>query len=262
MPAFPSKRWPMTLRQVMAHTAGIGTDAGDEGPLSEHCETTVEGLRLFQGQPLLFEPGTRYRYSNYGWILVSAAVERAAGEPFLGFMRTRVFEPLGMDATMADSPTQSIPDRATYYFPRFAADPRYGLQPPRDHDVDYSCFAGSGALISTPADLVRFGLAVQSGRLLRPETVTLLQTSQRLASGEETGYGLGWDLESVDLADQQTRLVGHDGEWMGGMVVSLIIFPTRGIVVAVASNTAWADTFSLGVSIAQAFAQPGTGATP
>jgi len=72
---------------------------------------------------LLFEPGTEYRYSSYGWILVSAAVEAAAGEPFLRFMRKQVFEPLGMDDTRADSTTEAIANRATPYFPRFAADP-------------------------------------------------------------------------------------------------------------------------------------------
>ena len=65
-------------------------------------------------------------------------------------------------------------------------------------EVDYSCYAGSSVFLSTPSDLVRFGMAINSGKLLQPATVQLLQTSQRLASGEETGYGLGWDLETVD----------------------------------------------------------------
>jgi CubicO group peptidase (beta-lactamase class C family) len=101
-------------------------------------------------------------------------------------------------------------------------------------------------------------MAINSGTLLEPATVQRLQTSQRLASGQETGYGLGWDLETVTLSGEQTRLVGHDGEWMGGMVVSFVTFPKHGIVVAVTSNTAWADTWSLALSIAQAFAGPGS----
>jgi CubicO group peptidase (beta-lactamase class C family) len=257
VPEFPKKPWPVTLRQLMGHLAGVRNDAGDEGPLSEHCERTVEGLRLFADRSLLFEPGTRYRYSNYGWILVSAAVEAAADEPFFRFMRTQIFEPLGMDATRADSATEPIPDRAAFYFPRFAADPRYGEDGARR--VDYSCFAGSGAFLSTPSDLVRFGMAIDSGKLLQPATVELLQTPQRLSSGEETGYGLGWDIETVELAGGPTRSVGHDGEVMGGMVVSFLTFPERGIVVAVASNIAWSDTFSMAVDIARVFAEPKKG---
>jgi serine beta-lactamase-like protein LACTB, mitochondrial len=253
VPAFPEKEWPVTLRQLMGHLAGIRNDGGDEGPLlSMRCERPVEGLHAFSERPLLFEPGTEYRYSSYGWILVSAAVEAAADEPFLTFMRKRIFEPLGMDDTMAESATKEIPNRATFYFPRFAADPRYGLHLMRD--IDLSCYAGSMAFLSTPSDLVRFGLAIHGGKLLQPATVQLLQTSQRLTSGKETGYGLGWDLENVTLAGEQTRVIGHDGESLGGMVASLMTFRDRGIVVAVTSNISYADTASIGLKIAEAFA--------
>ena len=152
---------------------------------SEHCERPVDGLQHFAERSLLFEPGTQYRYSSYGWILVSAAVEAAADEPFLTFMRKQIFEPLGMDDTRADSATEPIPDRATFYFPRFAADPRYG--PDLMREIDYSCYAGASAFLSTPSDLVRFGMAINSGKLLQPATVQLLQTSQRLPSGRGDG---------------------------------------------------------------------------
>jgi CubicO group peptidase (beta-lactamase class C family) len=256
VPEFPKKPWPVTLRQLMGHQAGVRTDGGDEGPLlSARCERTVEGLPHFAERALLFEPGTQYRYSNYGWILVSAAVEAAADEPFLTFMQTQIFEPLGMDDTRADSATEPIPDRATSYFPKFAADPRYGLHLMRP--IDYSCYAGASAFLSTPSDLVRFGMAINSGKLLQPATVELLQTSQRLSSGEETGYGLGWDLETVTLAGEHTSTVGHDGESLGGTVASLMTFRERGIVVAVTSNISYADTFSIAVSVAEAFAEQG-----
>src|SRR5258706_6272330 len=85
---------------------------------------------------------------------------------------------------------------------RFAADPRYG--PDLMRPLDYSCYAGASAFLSTPSDLVRFAIAVNSGKWLRPATVQLLQAPQRLVSGQETGYGLGWDLETVAVAGQQT----------------------------------------------------------
>ncbi len=254
VPQFPEKQWPVTVRQLMGHLAGVRNDGGDEGPLlSARCERSVEALQHFAERSLLFEPGTQYRYSSYGWILVSAAVEAAADEPFLRFMWKQIFEPLGMDDTRADSATEPIPDRATPYFPRFAADPRYGLHLMRE--IDYSCYAGSSAFLSTPSDLVRFALAINSGKLLQPATVQLIQTSQRLASGQETGYGLGWDLETVALAGDQTRTVGHDGESLGGMVASFMTLPEHGIVVSVTSNISYADTFAVASKIAQAFAE-------
>jgi CubicO group peptidase (beta-lactamase class C family) len=254
VPEFPEKQWPVTLRQLMGHLAGVRNDGGDEGPLySVRCERPVEALQHFAERSLLFEPGTQYRYSSYGWILVSAAVEAVADEPFLTFMRKQIFEPLGMDDTRADSAAEPIADRATSYFPRFAADPRYG--PDLMREIDYSCYAGSSVFLSTPSDLVRFAMATNSGKLLQPATVQLLQTSQRLASGQETGYGLGWDLETVTLAGKQTPLVGHDGDSLGGMVASFMTFPEHGIVVSVTSNTSYADTYSLAVKIAQGFAE-------
>ena len=145
---------------------------------SAHCERASEGLQSFADDPLLFEPETRYGYSTFGWILVSAAVEAAANEPFFTFMRTQIFQPLGMRDTTPDSVTEPIPDRATFYYPRFSGDPAYG--PELATRVDYSCFAGAGAFLSTPSDLVRFGMAVSGGKLLKPATVSMLQTPQRL----------------------------------------------------------------------------------
>jgi serine beta-lactamase-like protein LACTB, mitochondrial len=252
VPEFPEKQWPVTLRQVMAHVAGVRSDGGDEGPLfSVRCERPVEALPHFKDSALLFEPGTKYRYSRYGWILVSAAVEAAAAEPFLSYMRTRVFQPLGMEDTEADSATEPIPDRVTPYFPRFSADPRYGPDPMRP--LDYSCYAGSSAFLSTPSDLVRFGMGLNSAKLLQSATVKLLQTPQRLASGEETGYALGWDLETATLAGRHTRVIGHDGDVLGGQVASLMTFDGHDLVVAVTSNTSYADTFAVGIQIAEAF---------
>ena len=186
---------------------------------------------------------------------MSAAVEAAADEPFFTFMRKQIFEPLGMDDTRADTSTAPVPDLAMQSFPRFAADPRYGPQSP--DKVDYSCFAGSSGFLSTPSDLVRFGMAITSGKLLQPATVQLLQAPQRLASGQETGYGLGWEVETAELAGNPTRVVGHDGMLRGGMVASFMTFRERGIVVAVLSNTSFADTASPALKIAEVFAEQG-----
>lgn len=249
VPAYPEKEWPVTLRQVMGHVAGLRSDGGDEGPFrSTHCDRTVDGLGLFANGSLRFEPGTAYRFSSYGWILVSAAVESAAGEPFFSVMRRRVFDPLGMKDTMPDAETVS--ERAMTYFPRMG-DPRYSPDGgPRV--TDYSCYAGGAALLSTPSDLVRFGMGIDGGRLLEPATVELLQTPLKLSSGVSTGYGLGWDVRTVELSGRPIRQAGHTGDWMGGPVSSLMTFPD-GLVVAVTSNIAYADAPGIGLEIAQAF---------
>lgn len=90
VPAFRRKQWPVTLRQVMSHTAGIIPDGGDGSPLFEmQCKQPAEALPRFANRPLIFEPGTQYRSSPYDWILVSAAIEAAANQSFAAFVRER-----------------------------------------------------------------------------------------------------------------------------------------------------------------------------
>ncbi len=258
VPTYARKEWPVTLRQLMGHTGGVRHFGDEEFMPQGPCERTLDGLRLFADDPLRFEPGSRYRFSTYGWILVSAAVEAAANEPLFPFMRRQIFEPLGMSGTAPDSATEPPPDRATLYWPRTNEDPRYG------HDVasdaDYSCFSGAGAFLSTPSDLVRFGMALGSGKLLKPETVKMLETPQRLASGEESEYGLGWGLKTVRLAGEQTRVTGHgrpllpEATLMGGST-SLITFPELGITVSVTSNIWSAETSTVAMSVAEVLAE-------
>lgn len=261
VPSFPDKQWPVTLRQLMGHLGGLRSDGGDEEPLfSQRCDQTSDAFKRFADTPLQFEPGTRHDYSTFGWILVSAAVEAAAKEPFFAFMRAQIFKPLDMTDTTPDAAPESIAHRATFYYPKFAADNRYG------HDVvregNYSCFAGAAAFLSTPSDLVRFGQAITSGTLLQPATVKTLHASQRLASGEETRYGLGWDLESASLAGEATTTLGHNAGFIMGGSTSLLTVPERRLVVAITTNTSFADTAAIALKIAQAFATAPSPATP
>ncbi|MBN9658213.1 MAG: beta-lactamase family protein [Acidobacteria bacterium] len=292
VPQFPRKPWALTLGQLMADSGGLGSDGGDDGPLfRQRCERPVQALPLFAADALLYEPGTRYRPSKYGWVLVSAAIEAAAGQQFLPFLGQQIFQPLGMTSTGAEPASEENPERigeeaedppiatfirqviveplghvavkpksptepATIYTPGMAPGPliRYGVRLQRIYNL--SCYAGSMAFFSTPGDLVRFGLAMEGGKLLRPETRQLLQTSTRLKSGEETGHGLGWDLDLQTLSGRRTQVVKRDGEMMGQTVASLLIFREAGLVVAVMSNTPYAGLSTLGLNIAEAFAQP------
>src|SRR5690606_28844711 len=111
VPDFPRKPWPITLRQLMGHVAGLRTDGGDESVLfRQRCERPVNALPHFASRRLLFEPGTDFSLSKYGWILVSAAVEASAQQPFMTVMRSRVFEPLGMKDTTAETAAEENPD--------------------------------------------------------------------------------------------------------------------------------------------------------
>ena len=256
VPDFPRKQWPVTIRQVMGQVAGFKTEDPDDGVLtSSHCERLADAVALFSKEPLLFQPGTQYQDSTFGWVLLSAVVDAAADAPFLKFLNERVLRPLGMVDTFKESVANPPSDAATSYNPRFAANPTYGLTPlPK---FDYSCHAGSNGFLSTPSDLVRFGMAINRGKLLRPQTVRMLQTPQRLTSGAQTSYGLGWDLKTVTLAGQQVQAAGHNGHFWPWEVTSLLTFPERGLAVAVMSNVSFERTPSIAERIAEAFAEQG-----
>jgi CubicO group peptidase (beta-lactamase class C family) len=101
------------------------------------------------------------------------------------------------------------------------------------------------------------------GKLLKPDTIELLQTRQLLASGEETGYGLGWMLETVPLGGKPTRLASHASRTLLGSSTSFMTFPERGLVVAVMSNTSLAALRPIALQIAEAFAtDPAAAASP
>jgi serine beta-lactamase-like protein LACTB, mitochondrial len=258
VPEFPAKQWPVTIRQVMGHIGGLPSEDTDNGVLtSSHCEQATDAVKLFAKDPVS-QPGAEFQYSTFGWVLLSAVVESAADKPITAFLEEKVLRPLGMLDTFRESGRESGtgPVReATSYLTRFASNPTYG--PRLLPKFDYSCYAGASGFLSTPSDLVRFGSAINAGKLLRRDTVQILQASQRTRSGKETGYGLGWDVKTVTLAGQQVRAVGNNGEFWNGMIASLLTFPERGMTVAVTSNINDADTSSLAESIAQVFAERG-----
>lgn len=253
VPEFGGKPFAPTIRQVMGHLGGLMGEDPDLGVLtSSHCEQTADALALFIKKPIS-KPGVEYEYSTFGWVLLSAVVEAAADKPLAAFLEDGVFRPLGMLDTVRDSVNEPALNEATSYFPRFLSRAGFGVEPlPR---FDSSCYAGASGYLSTASDMVRFGMGINRSKLLRRDTVQLLQTPQRAASGEETGYGLGWELKTMLVDGQPVHTAGHDGTVWGRPSVSFLTLPDRGIAVAVLSNiSSLGGTFSVAEKIAQAFA--------
>jgi serine beta-lactamase-like protein LACTB len=281
VPQFPKKPWPVTLRQLLQNVSGVGIAATNDWRLSSRrCERVAEALPAFADDPLLFQPGTQVRQSPHGWVLVSAAVDAAAEQPFLSFMRDQVFQPLGMADTGAESAKEENPERigeeaedpppfraireviiepwrvvtgsqgeaaapegtrpAPYYVPQFGPHPvyRYALHVASPRNL--SCYAGSMAFFSTPSDLVRFELGMNSGKLLRPATVQSLEAFGRTASG--------YDGELLGIK------VSFDRELAGVKVMSVVTARERGIVVAAMSNIS-SDMSTVARKVGDAFAK-------
>lgn len=188
--------------------------------------TVLSGLAIFADDSLINEPGTEYSYSSYAWNLISAVVEGAGGEDFLEYMDRVVFNPLGMDRTVADWNGPIIPDRTRFYV---ADSTGQVFNAPY---VDNSYKWAGGGFLSTPEDMLVFANAHLEPGFLRTETLEMLFTSQRLRDGTETGYGIGWRSSTNGHGE---RIVSHTGGSVGGRTV-LTLNRDTGLIVAIVAN--------------------------
>jgi len=224
-PYFPKKEYMITTRHVAGHTAGIRHYKPGEFYSSKFYPTVNEGLDIFMKDTLLFEPGTAYSYSSYGFNLLSAAIEGTSGKDFLQFINKEVFEPLGMTETKAEFMDSLILFRAGYYS---MANGKIINAPYVDNSYKWA----GGGFISTSEDLVKFGNAMLENKLFSEKTKIELVTPQILKNGKATQYGMGF----FSGTDEFGRFYyGHGGGSVGGCG-NLIIYPEGKVVVAVITN--------------------------
>jgi len=238
--------------------AGLNDDPNDDDVAIDEDESLpwphTERVALWwQENCARFEPGTRYRFSTYGWILLSAVVEAAAKEPLRAFLTREILDPLGMASTVVDDGAE-VPEITSFYIPRATMQTKLGVR--KVSRTNNSCLAGAGAFFSTPSDMVRFGSAMLKPGLLKADTIALLETPLRLQSGASTDFALGWKIERVQMAGESARMVAHRAT-PNGSTIALLLFPDQGVVVAAASNIApGQDVDATCRTIAEAFAIP------
>lgn len=226
VPSFPDKGTVITVRMIGGHLGGIRHYKDDEMENQKHYSDVLEGLKIFQDDPLVSPPGTKFNYSSYGFNLVSAVIESASGENFLSYMQEHVFTPLGLVHTTADQNTRIVEERSRFY-----ELPKDGTVQNAPY-VDNSYKWAGGGFLSTTEDLVRFGTAMLQPGILNAQSLKTMLASQKTSSGEETGYGIGWRVQKTDSG----KLVyEHAGGSVGG-TSQLIVYPESRIVVAVVGN--------------------------
>lgn len=227
LPDFPRKRDTFTLRQLGGHLAGIRHYRGEEFLSNKYYSTVAEGLAMFAQDTLLFPPGTKYSYSSYGFNLISAVMEKAAGRDFLVYMREAVFTPLGLTNTYADNNQAIIPYRSRFYS-------LYQLtgETVNAPAVDNSYKWAGGGFLSTSEDLVKFGNQLLDNTFLSEETLQEFIRPQRTAAGESTNYGIGFASGRDELG---RPWFGHSGGSVGG-VTQFLVFPEQRLVIAIVTN--------------------------
>jgi CubicO group peptidase (beta-lactamase class C family) len=233
LPEYPNRDAArrITIAQLLSHSAGLGMLF--DRPGFEKRRTYAwhrDLLPVFANEPLLFEPGTRSAYSNEGFVVLAAVVEKITGQTFRAYLRQHVFEPAGMLHTDAYRLDEVVPARAVGY--AHLADDPLGTGERRPNWTFLACCGGEGAggEYATAPDILRFVQALRAGRLLRRELVDTLLTPQ---SAGRPWYGYGFMMR--EYGGKAAR--GHSGAGPGsGISTECTWFVDGSYTVIVLSN--------------------------
>jgi CubicO group peptidase (beta-lactamase class C family) len=218
----------VTIHHLLTHTGGTGDFFGPE--FDKHrleLHTLQDYVKLYGERGLAFEPGSRWEYSNYGFLLLGLVVQKASGQDYYDYVREHIFKPAGMNSTDSLPEDQAVPGRSVGYTKM--NDKREWLP-----NVDTLPYRGTsaGGGYSTVEDLLAFANALQNHKLLDAKYVDLLTTGkvERPGGGSKYGYGFGDEVSADGV-----RCFGHGGG-APGMNGDLKICPQSSYVIAVLAN--------------------------
>lgn len=224
LPEAPESWRGMTVRHLLTHTAGLPvTDVPTVNGEWLADYTTRQMLEHAFGSPLSAAPGERFLYSDLGYFLLGAVIERVSGMRYGEFLRENFFEPFGMDATSLLDQYAIVPRRADAYFlrdRRLARNRRYA-------QVELPSAYG---LLTSARDFARWECALARGYVVSPSAMAAMEAPARSGDGTELPYGLGW---AVGVLHGQ-RAVGHGG----GTGTYYLRVPDRRLAVIVLTNLA------------------------
>jgi len=214
----------VTIEQLLTHTGGTGDIFGPEFDKNRlELKTLQDYVKLYGNRGPEFEPGSQWKYSNYGFLLLGVIVEKVSGQSYYDYVRDHIFKPAGMTATASEPEDQVVPDRSVGYMR-----PDNSWQPNTDTLPYRGTSAGGG--YSTVEDLLKFATALQTNKLLNAQYTEMLTTGKVDSPlGGKYAYGF------IDGMVNGTRCVGHGGG-APGMNGELKICPAQGYVIAVLAN--------------------------
>jgi len=242
--AFPQKEAPITTRELLGHLGGIRHYKPDpkedlEGGNTKHFDNGIEaGLKFFENDPLVAQPGTHFHYSTQGYTLVGCAIEGASGEKYADYVRENVLARAGMVRTQPD-------DRfaITTYRTRFYSKDKSGAVVNADF-LDSSYKVPGGGWLSSAEDMARFEAAMLNDKLVKRRTRDIMWTPQKPSDGSKDDYALGWGIRSTS----GVMRVGHSGAQQG-CSTSIILAPDKGAGVVVLINMDDVDATELATEL-------------
>lgn len=240
----PSEWLGVTVRQLLTHTSGIPDYEEIQTYEAYRFRFTPEQIiRVAHSRPMDFEPGTGWYYSNTGYFLLSLIVERIEGRPLGQVLRSRIFEPLGMNQTRLADPEDIIPHRASGYWVD-----RMGVELMNRDATQPSSTLGAGGILSSVHDMAKWDEALYGEQLLSEASKAAMWTPTVLPNGDNTGYAFGWSVRPY----RGHRSVGHGGQVAGFVAnftrllddeVAIIVFANRYRVSSGRIRDIVADTF-------------------
>jgi CubicO group peptidase (beta-lactamase class C family) len=228
-PEAPEAFRPITVRHLLTHTSGIPDYT--EGTIDLRRDYTEEEMaRLAFGLKLEFPAGSRWNYSNTGYLLLGVLVHSTSGRFYGDVLRDRVFQPLGMNTARIISEEDIVPHRAAgYRLVGGALKNQEWVAPKLNTTAD-------GSLYFTVLDLVAWDKGLRSRAVLKPESWAAVFEPVRLNSGRSYPYGFGWGVDEV--AGQAVH--EHGGSWQG-FRTQLTRYLGRDLTIIVLANLAQAD---------------------
>jgi D-alanyl-D-alanine carboxypeptidase len=217
----------ITIRQLLSHTSGYQDYWPQDYvmPFMLQPATSRKILDMWARKPLDFEPGTKWQYSNTGYVVAGAIAEKVSGTPLLQFLREKVFTPLGMKS-ITDINEERLTESDPVGYQRFA------LGPPRVAPKEGKGWLFAAAeLAMTAEDLAKWDISVIERKLLKPSSYRELETENVLANGLGTRYGLGVSVRS----EGGRRSISHGGE-VSGFTAENVVFPDERVAVVALTN--------------------------
>lgn len=232
----------ITIDHLLTHTSGLGTFFNSPGyEPGRVYATATEQLEVFRDEPLLFEPGSRWRYSNAGFAVLEAIIEQSSGVRFGDYLERRIFEPHRMTRTNDDVSTMQAPDVSRFYTP--APDDPLALESPiESHGWRERRPTGFGEGYSTAEDLFRFSRALVAGSIVSPATLqSMFDRNVDIGRGEVNLRG----LRERTVNGKTVR--GHTG---GGRA-DVVMIPDGDYTVIVLTNLSPPSASTFGADITE-----------